>query len=50
MAVLVQQLKLEDLSELKEIFLALDIDKSGTITMEELQTALERIGVHAAKE
>ena len=49
MVMLVRHLKKEELTGLRELFLEMDEDKSGTITIDELRTGLDKHGAHLAK-
>ena len=49
MMMLVKHLKKEELEGLRQLFLELDDDKSGTITVDELRTGLDHHGAHLAK-
>lgn len=46
---LVRHLKKEEIEGLRQMFLDMDADSSGTITLEELKTGLDRHGAHMAK-
>ncbi len=46
---LVKHLKKEELEGLKKLFIEMDVDKSGTITVDELRLGLDQHGAHLAK-
>ncbi len=49
MMMLVKHLKKEELEGLRQLFLEMDDDKSGTITIDELRKGLDHHGAHLAK-
>jgi calcium-dependent protein kinase len=49
MIMLVKHLKKEELEGLRQLFVEMDTDKSGTITMDELRLGLDKHGAHLAK-
>ena len=49
MMMLVKHLKKEELEGLRKLFVEMDADKSGTITIDELRVGLDRHGAHMAK-